>query len=222
VRFRSSFFFVSVEQFVERKYITALILLALCIASLVAAVNWPKSFGHPAPSETKSNLAYLSHEDSQLGPAIRDMAWYSSWGKWFAAQALATNNHQPINEGTLVSIAAGLVTDALMDGMLQARGRLPNEIEYQDISKETWRLAGLISKAHPASQWTVEIIPRGGVDPERISKLLSYDSIIVNSRQFESLWPRKDMKRDAARKRLLKKAREEGADEAEIQKLSQD
>jgi hypothetical protein len=215
-------FLVSVEQFVDRKLVPASILLGLCVLSLVAAVYWPKIFGHPAPSEAKSNLAYLSHEDSQLGPAIRDMAWYSSWGKWYAAQSLATNNHQPINEGTLVSMAAGIVCDALMDGELEARGRLPGETEYQDISKDTWRLAGLISKPHAASLWTVQIIPRRGVDPVRISKLLSYDSILVNSRRFESLWPRKDKKIDAARKRLLKKAREEGADEVEIQKLSQD
>ena len=135
------FFLVSVEQFVERNYFLALVLLGLAFASVLVTVNWEKIFGWHLQSDAKPELTYLRNEDSQLGPAIRDMAWYSSWGKWYAAQSLATNNHQPIDEGRLVSTAAGIVCEALLDGMLQARGSLPSEIEYQDISKETWRLA---------------------------------------------------------------------------------
>jgi hypothetical protein len=63
------------------------------------------------------------------------------------------------------------------------------------------------------------IIPRGGVDPARIFKLLNYDSIIVNSRAFEKLWPRSDWKLDSARKKLLKKAMKAGADPEYVRKL---
>jgi hypothetical protein len=38
-----------------------------------------------------TSLAYLRNEDSELSGAIRDMVWHSSWGKWFAAQGLASD-----------------------------------------------------------------------------------------------------------------------------------
>ena len=36
-------------------------------------------------------LQYLSRNDCDLGSAIRDMAWHSADGRWFAAQGLANN-----------------------------------------------------------------------------------------------------------------------------------
>jgi hypothetical protein len=57
---------------------------------------------------------------------------------------------------------------------------------------------------------------------QRTDRLATYDSLIINSRQFEKLWPRKDGATDLARKRLLKKAKKAGAATAEIAKLSQE
>jgi hypothetical protein len=37
---------------------------------------------------------YLRNTDSHLGSAISDMAKYSAWGRWYAAQVLA-NSGQP-------------------------------------------------------------------------------------------------------------------------------
>ena len=74
----------------------------------------------------------------------------------------------------------------------------------------------------------VEFTPDGGViarnqeSKERTDQLAEYDSIIVDAQQFEALWPRKDKKLDAIRKRDLKAAKKAGVDPAEIQKLSQD
>jgi hypothetical protein len=175
---------------------------------------------------------YLSDVDAELGAAIRDMATYSAWAKWFASQFLANNNHEPVSQPTLMNIASGIVLDALMDGKILARGRLqwisrtswwhqPSDaVEYEDISKETWRLAAIRMERHPNTLWRAVPFPRWKVDPERIKKLLSYDSIIVNSREFEQLWPRVDKFADNARKKLLKKARKAGANPEHVERLS--
>jgi hypothetical protein len=74
---------------------------------------------------------------------------------------------------------------------------------------------------HPTTLWQAVRFPRSEVDPERIKKLLDYDSVIVNSREFEKLWPRVDKFTDNARKKLLKKARKAGAAPEHIERLSQ-
>jgi hypothetical protein len=176
---------------------------------------------------------YLHDEDTELGAAIRDMATYSAWAKWFASQFLANNNHEPVSQTTLMNVASGIVLDALMDGKILARGRpkwIPrtpwrrqpsDAIEYEDISKEAWRLVGIKMEPHPNSLWRAVLFPRWKVDPKRIKKLLDYDSVIVNSREFEKLWPRVDKFTDNARKKLLKKARKAGADPEYIERLRQ-
>jgi hypothetical protein len=104
---------------------------------------------------------YLHDEDSELGSAIRDMATYSAWAKWFASQFLANNNHRPVSQRNLMTIASGEILGALMDGKILARGRTkwkphtlwrrqPSDaIEYEDISREAWRLAGIRMEPHP-------------------------------------------------------------------------
>jgi hypothetical protein len=76
-------------------------------------------------------------------------------------------------------------------------------------------------KPHRSTLWQGVIIPRSGVDPTRISKLLDYDSIIINSHESQKLWPRSDKKLDDLRKKLLKKAEKAGADPEDVKKLSQ-
>jgi Fe-S cluster biosynthesis and repair protein YggX len=174
--------------------------------------KWSRSRGEAQP--------YLSDVDAELGSAIRDMATYSAWAKWFASQSLATNNHQHVSQSHLMHMASFIVLDALMNGKLLARGRPSGAIEYEDISREAWRLVGIRMEPHLATLWHSVLFPRSGVSPARIEKLLSYDSIIVDSREFQALWPRSDKPTDKARMRLLKKAKKEGADPEHIEKLS--
>jgi hypothetical protein len=86
------------------------------------------------------------------------------------------------------------------------------------------------------SLWKMILIPRGGAEitsdgkvigrdkeaVQRTDRLATYDSLIVNARKFEKLWPPKDKEHDDARKILLKKAKKAGADTTEIARLSQD
>ncbi len=188
------------------------------------------------PTIEQTPLAYLRDEDSELGGAIRDMVWCSAWGKWFAAQYLATNNHHPASEEHVMLIATGLVLDALTNGQLGARGRRPGQLDYEPIPRTHWRSTALHMIKDNSTIWKMILIPRGGaeIQPDgsvighdqraiqRTDQLAAYDSLIVSSRQFEKLWPRKDRKTDAARKRLLKTARKAMADPAEIEKLSRD
>jgi hypothetical protein len=193
---------------------TAFILLGLITLALLVWQWWASR-----PMPPAAGLTYLRTEDSELGSAIRDMAWRSAWSRSFAAQQLA-NTLRPIDDRYLMQIASGVALDELMDGKLEARGRPAGAIEYETIPKEAWRLAALEPQQHPMSLWTVKVIPRGGVDTGRIRRLTNYDSIIVNSRQLESLWPSRNKANDAARERLLKKAKKAGVSSVEIEKLS--
>jgi len=84
--------------------------------------------------------------------------------------------------------------------------------------------------------WKMSLLPTGGAEidangvvnarnqaaKERTEQLARYDSIIVRARQFESRWPLQNPRTDAARKKLLKRAEQAGADPTEIAKLSRE
>src|ERR1700730_223671 len=181
-----------------------------------------------------AKLEYLHSEDSELGGAILAMVWRSAWAKWFAAQYLATNNHNPASEEHLMQIATSIVHDALMDGQLEAQGRKPSQLNYEPVPRTHWRSTALHMIPDRRSLWKIILIPTGGAEiypdgtvighdqkaVQRTEQLKAYDSFIVSARQFEKLWPRKDRKTDDARKRLLIKARKVGVDPTEIEKLS--
>ena len=46
--------------------------------------------------------------------------------------------------------------------------------------------------------------------PPRVAHLFVYDSLLVDSRQFEELWPKKNSAADEARERLLQTAEQKG------------
>jgi len=201
------------------------------------AVYWDRLIPSRWRSRPASDdLTYLRDEDAELGGAVRDMAWHSAWGKWFAAQHLALNEHKPIADRELMGIATSLVLDAVTNGQLEVRGRRPGQMDYVPIPQTHWRSTALHMIPDSRSLWKMILIPRGGAeiqpdgkvigrDPKSVARteeLAAYDSLIVKARQFEKLWPRKDKDTDAARKALLRKAKKARADPAEIKKLLQD
>ena len=162
---------------------------------------------------------YLPDRDSELDMAILLMAHRSAWGRWFSAQILVCNG-TPIREDYLMRMAVDQVVHEAVEGNLTIRGRLPSGTEYETIGSDVWRLAHLDVKPDTRRIWGISAIPRSDVDPERISRLLSYDSLIVDSRQFEKIWPLKQSVADAQRREFLKTARKNGVDPVEIAKLS--
>lgn len=109
-------------------------------------------------------------------------------------------------------------------------------MDYEPIPRTHWRAVGLSMVRDHATIWRMAIVPRGAseITPDGTvighdqaamdlrAQLAVYESFIVSSRQFESLWPREDKQTDAARRQLLATARKAGADPDEVKKLSLD
>jgi hypothetical protein len=179
------------------------------------------------------SLAYLSNRDSELGWAIQQMGRRSAWGRWYSAQNLATSG-VPIREESLLNTASGLVMEKIIDGELEVRGRQPGKIEYESIPRTDWRSSALHFLKDPISLWKMIIIPRGGAEitsegtviadnaaaAQRNARICNYDSLIVDSCQFENLWPEKDEPADKLRRNFLRAARRRRLDQTEIDRLS--
>jgi hypothetical protein len=121
------------DQAGNRYQVAGCILAALL--SIWIAVRWSRLLPRRWRPATDAQLAYLRGEDSELGSAIRHMAWRSAYGKWFASQTLALSGRP--DEGRLMQVAAGEVLDALTDGRLEARGRRPGQLDYRAGSSDT-------------------------------------------------------------------------------------
>ena len=174
---------------------------------------------NPKAPTGDSTPQYIPDRDTELDSAMFLMALRSAWGRWYSAQILAGNG-TPIRDDHLMRMAADCVVHEAVEGNLVIRGRPASGTEYETIAPEVWRLAHLDVKPDPMKLWRISAIPRSDVNPERISRLLSYDSLIVDSRQFEGLWPAQEATADTQRRQFLQKARKIGADPAEIAKLS--
>lgn len=192
----------------------------LVIASGFGLVVWDTTLLRRRPTvAAKSRLAYLPRQYTPVDLAIFQMARVSAWGKWYAAQHLAQAK-MPIDEYHLMSTAASIVVNAALEGNLAIRGTLPNNAVSEEIPQDNWGWAYLNPTPDPVRIWKIDVVPCHGVDPNRISRLLSYDLLTVNARQFEDLWPLHDKLTDSARAVFLKQARQFGVDKAEIEKLS--
>lgn len=213
------FLLVSVEKFSDCKIQGGLALLALSIISTAVAVYWNRLLPSWVPFQYISSLKYLHNEEAGLTTAVRDMATYSAWAKWYAAQSLAMNNHQLISQESLMRIAASEFRRALLDGKLNARGRPSNAIEYEPIPRDAWWLVYIEMVRDPATLWRAEIRPPVNVEPQRVSRLLNYDSIVVSAHDVEDLWPKTSWRYDRARKQLLKQAEKAGANPEHIKFL---
>lgn len=194
----------------------------LIAAAFVAVVSLEYTFRHTNPRERGNDhraTQYLGDRDAELSHAIFLMGTISAWGRWFSAQYIADSG-KPIDERYLMTTAAFQVLQEAMDGALEIRGRPANGVDYEPIPREAWRLVYFDAKPDARILWKFTVKPRSGISPERVNQILSYDSLIVESQQFQQLWPRKDAATDAATTKLLKKARENGADTAAIERLS--
>lgn len=85
-------------------------------------------------------------------------------------------------------MVARTITEAARAGRLTIKGRPPAEIEFERIPKATWHLAAINVVPDNATIWKFEVVPCHGVDPERIERVLSYDSLTVNLEEFQSIF----------------------------------
>jgi hypothetical protein len=179
-------------------------------------------------------LEYLHERDSSLGSAIIMMALRSAWGRWYSAQHLV-NSESPLDKKHLLHIAGSVAMDKILDGELEVRGRRPGRLDYQVIPRTDWRSSTLYFVDDPRTIWRMVIVPRGGVEiaPDgviaraddvacaaRTSELANYDSLLIDSYQFEQLWPKNDRIADKQRRKFLRQARKLNLDPEEIKSLS--
>lgn len=125
-------------------------------------------------------------------PGLTMAAWWavmeSAWGKYKRENPPDTSTDQNARIGMLMHMVAHTVSEAAMAGSLTIKGRSPGEIEFEEIPKAAWRLAAIVANPDMASIWKLEVIARSGVDPDRIERVLSYDSLIVNFEQFQAVF----------------------------------
>ncbi len=223
------------ERISEGRPYEAAAWLTVAILSIIVAVYWDRVISSVWPRYShQQELQYLSERDPTLGGAIKAMARHSAWGRWYAAQHLV-NAGSPISEQALLQIAASIITDKIVNGEIEVRGRRPGKMEYEPIPRTDWRSSGLSFVSDPISLWKLVIFPRGGAEispdgtiarasnqaaAQRNSQIAEYDSLIVDAHQFERVWPKNDVLADRTRRRFLRRARKRKLDKAEIQRLS--
>jgi len=203
--------------------------------SIFVAVYWDRIISRTWPRYShQRELQYFDERDPTLGSAIQVMAQNSAWGRWYAAQHLV-NSGVPITEQHLLQTAASIVTDQIVNGGIEVRGRRPERMEYEPIPRTDWRSSALSFVRDPVSLWRLAIFPRGGAEiapdgtiarasnpaaAQRNSQIAGYDSLIVDARQFENVWPKREGLADRYRRRFLRRARKRKLDRTEIQRLS--
>jgi hypothetical protein len=139
-----------------------LVCFALSILSVLLVVYWNQILPPRWRQSTDRALDYLHAEDAELGSAVREMVWFSAWGKWFPSQALAVGGK--VDEQSVMAAATHLVLDALTDGHLQARGRKPGQMDYEPIPNTHWRSTALHMIPDSRSLWRMILVPRGGAE----------------------------------------------------------
>lgn len=179
-------------------FIVALFAFAACTFTLNQVEGWRSSRraattpSDKLPSDGGAAMPdYLGDTDSELTLAVFLAASKSALGKWQRSQPGGTKDGEVETYGHVMNRLSSDVLDKAMNGALEIRGRLPNQVAYTLIPKETWRLAFLNVVSDPIVIWKVKAAPRANVDSDRIREVLSYDSLLVDSRQFEALYPSK-------------------------------
>lgn len=192
-------------------------LIVAGVLTFVSRVTWKLVRASKARA---AKLQYLSYTDSELGPAIVQMVFRSAWGRWFRARQLTQGTKQP-DLNSALGVAASKVNIQLLNGDLEVRGRKPNSIPYESIPATDWRSSALHFVPDNATSWRLVLIGRGFDDAaeQRTARLREYDSLIVDARKFELLWPTRDRTADAETRRLLLTARLSGIDSDDVRAL---
>jgi hypothetical protein len=197
--------------------------VAICLA---AWLFWPwlGSYGPfllwQATRANRKRTRYLSAAETPLGHAMLAMSLRSAWARWYSAQHLA-NSGTPIEDHSLMHMIANtMVLNELVEGTLTVMGRLPGEFQALPIPKHYWQYRCFAVERDQATIWKISLRDRHGVPKAREQNLPQYEDLLVNSEAFERLFPMRDAVTDAARKRLLKQAKQKNLPRAEIDRLA--
>ncbi len=186
--------------------------------------SWLGSYGSfllwRATRANKRRTRYLSATETPLGHAMLVMSLRSAWARGYSAQHLV-NNGTPIEDQSLLNhIANTTVLDELVEGTLTVMGRLPGEFQAVPIPKHYWHYRCFAVQRDHATLWKISLRDRDGVPKAREQALPQYEDLLVNSEDFERLFPMSDPVTDAARKSLLRLAKQKNLPQAEIDRLA--
>jgi hypothetical protein len=218
------------DRYFARSMFEAAGCVAISLASIVVATYWERLL--PRKWRPLVIQRYVPN-NAELSDAIRRMSLQSAWGRWWAAQQLV-NRGKRIENRDLLNAAAREVREKIIEGAITIRGRRPGAIDYHEIPADHWRSSDLYWVPDPISLSRLKIIPMGTVtwapdgtmtshDPTataRTAEVTGYDSYLVNSLQFEGLWPSREAVADKGRRRFLRQARKQRLDKDEINRLS--
>jgi hypothetical protein len=163
------------------------------LGAILAAAEWwlepvERLYRRFRPPKVVEPKMYLPDRDTELSSAVYLMVLQSAWGIWYRSQFPDVASGS-VHEMGFMQTAAHEVTQAAINGKLEIRGRPKGGTEYESISSAVWRLGALGVEKSKFTIWKVIPIARSNVDAERIRKFLDYDSLIVDSQQFQTIWP---------------------------------
>jgi hypothetical protein len=197
--------------------------LAICLAAWLFW-SWLVSYGPfllwRATRANTKQTHYLSAAETPLGHAMLAMSLRSARARWYSAQHLA-NSGTPIEDHSLMHIIANtMVLDELVEGTLTVMGRLPGEFQAVPIPKHYWHYRCFAVERDQATIWKTSLRDRRDVPKAREQNLPQFEDLLVNSEAFERLFPMSDPVTDAAKKKLLKQAKQKHVPQAEIDRLA--
>lgn len=167
--------------------------------------------------QTSPRLAYLDDKNTELSVAVQRMVRRSTWSRWYAAHNYSLSG-KAVDERRMLFLATTLIGTQLVDGTLVVIGRRPGSPYYEIIPPTYWRTTRLHFAADRSRLWKMHLVPPGGISRENnkagiagatqgASRLATYESLLINSHQFEKLWPATDRQADKELRKFLKKAR---------------
>ncbi len=145
-----------------------------------------------APSNERP-LKYLECTNTELSNALLTAGMQMSWGKRYKEQCRGTEGQKILST---MGKALLSVLSAAQKGDLEIRGQISGTTGYEVIPQDTLKHVGLIvtteHQQNVTNPFKVKVTAASGVPPDpkkdkAIEKVSNYDSLDVNSRQFEAL-----------------------------------
>ncbi len=158
----------------------------------------------------KKRTRYLSSSEASLAFALYLMSIRSAHGRWIALDYLVTHS-QLMNEYSLMSMLANReVLEHLVEGTLNAHGRLPGEHQASPIPRDYWQYRCFHIEQDDGILWKISLKDRDNIGEERKVPLPEYTELLFNSAEFESQFPMHDPATEVDIRKLLKQASAKG------------
>jgi hypothetical protein len=120
--------------------------------------------------------------------AIFRLADRSAWGKWQLAMCAVQGSSN--SEESRLRLSEQVFRQSAEDGVVSIRGRQKHSVNYEELSRDFWRVVYFDLQRDPHTLWRAALKVRLGATV----KLPEYDDFIVDKQQFDAAWPERDLK----------------------------